>query len=69
MVLRTHLDDSFIMLDGTISSGITTGPADPASGGGGAAPYGGGKIGLKYGTFFADLLTKVIAKIFVRARN
>ena len=56
------------MLDGTISSGITTGHVDPASGGG-AAPYGGGKIGLKYGTFFADLLTKVIAKIFVRARN
>ena len=60
MVLRTHLDDSFIMLDGTISSGITTGPTDPARGGG--APYGGGKIGLKYGTFFADLLTKVMAK-------
>ena len=50
----------------TTSSGVKTGPADPASGG--AAPKGGGKIVLKYGTFFANL-TKVLAKICVCARN
>ena len=43
------------------SSGVTTGHADPASGEG-------GKIGLKCGTFFANL-TKVLAKICVCARN
>ena len=63
MVLKTYLDDSFIMLDGTISSGITTGSAEPASGGGGAS-YGGGKIGLKYGTFFASS-TKVLKKVCI----
>ena len=46
-------------------SGVTTGSADPASGGG---TLGGGKICLKYGTFFANL-TKVLAKICVCARN
>ena len=38
-----------------VSSGVTTGPADPASGGGRRHPGGGGKIGLKYGKFFCKL--------------
>ena len=40
---------------------VTTGPADPANGGPGGT-LGDGKIGPKYGKFFANL-TKVLTKI------
>ena len=65
--------NSVVAVTACLTSGVTTGPAAQtpltASGGGGrAVPQGGGNIGLKYGTFFANL-TKVLAKIFVCARN
>ena len=54
--------NSVVAVTACLTSGVTTGPAAQTP------LAGGGNIGLKYGTFFANL-TQVLAKICVCARN